>query len=156
MSTEANEKPTTGRYVPKHAPRGRRRIDSTMTVGFVAGALIAIGIAAASLLGDKEARHGVEEGAQRGLACPALTEAAAALNEGDIQAFREAVREAARIAEQTLQTSGQVLGKSERTALELRASIQNKASGTDITDGVLAEALAGCNGPPSTGVDEES
>jgi hypothetical protein len=126
MSTEANEKPATGRHVPKHAPRQPRRIDGTMIVGFVAGALIAIGIAAASLLGNVDTRQGVtpSDPAQRGLACPALEEAAAAFDEGDLPAFRDAVKEAARIAERTLETSGQVFGVPERTALTLRSTIR--------------------------------
>jgi hypothetical protein len=146
MSSEANEKPTTGRHVPKHAPRGRRRIDSTMTVGFVAGALIAIGIAAASLLGADETRPGVTRPApaQRGLACPALVEAAAAFDEGDLPAFRNAVREAARLAVRTLDTSGQLFGKPERAALDLRGTFQHEDSGEGLVGSVLEEGIAAC------------
>jgi hypothetical protein len=146
MSSEANEKPATGRHVPKHAPRGRRRIDSTMTVGFVTGALIAIGIAAAALLGDGQSRQGMirSEPAQRGLACPALTEAAAAFDDGDLPAFRNAVREAARIAEQTLDTSGQLFGKPERAALDLRGTFQHEDSGEGLVGAALEEGIAAC------------
>jgi hypothetical protein len=55
----------------------------------------------------------------QGLACPRLREAAEAYEQGDSASFDRLIAQAAEVAEQTLQTSGQVFGNPERVALEL-------------------------------------
>jgi hypothetical protein len=58
----------------------------------------------------------------RGLACPYLQQAADAYNRGDRLAYNQAIRQAAHIAEDTLQKSGEVFGEPEHIALEIRLS----------------------------------
>jgi hypothetical protein len=55
----------------------------------------------------------------RGGACPLLFQAAAANERGDRVAFSREIEEAAKVAEDTLQTSGEEFGEPERIALEL-------------------------------------
>jgi hypothetical protein len=55
----------------------------------------------------------------QGLACPNLQQAAEAYERGDRGAFEREIAEAAKIAQGTLDKSGQAFGKPERIALEL-------------------------------------
>lgn len=55
----------------------------------------------------------------RGLACPYLLQAADAYAQGDQSAFRQKIQQAARVAQDTLQTSGQAFGDPERVSIEL-------------------------------------
>jgi hypothetical protein len=55
----------------------------------------------------------------RGLACPYLQRAADAYDRGDQAAYNQAIGQAAHVAKDTLQTSGEVFGEPERIALEL-------------------------------------
>jgi len=55
----------------------------------------------------------------RGLACPALQQASDAYAQGDLETYNEAIDNALRIAQDTLQISGQAFGEPERIALEL-------------------------------------
>jgi hypothetical protein len=74
----------------------------------------------------------------RGLACPYLEQAADAYNRGDQVAYKQSIRQAAHIAEDTLQTSGEVFGEPERIALELDLSEGQNAKT------LLAQAQALC------------
>jgi len=55
-----------------------------------------------------------------GLACPYLKQAAEAYDRGDPAMFDDAIERAAKVAEDTLQTSGQTFGTPERIAIQLR------------------------------------
>jgi hypothetical protein len=55
----------------------------------------------------------------RGTACALLAQAARALDAGDEDALAASVREASRVAERTLERSGQTFGIPERTAIQL-------------------------------------
>jgi hypothetical protein len=87
--------------------------------------------------------------AAQGLACPDLQTAAAAYERGDQAEFDRAVAQAAEVAEQTLQTSGQVFGEPESIALELE--LAGDGSGESVrTERLLERALQDCRDMDST------
>jgi hypothetical protein len=61
-----------------------------------------------------------------GLTCPSLEQAAHAFDREDRVTYNQAVDQAANVAEDTLQKSGEVFGKPERIALELRLGRQER------------------------------
>jgi hypothetical protein len=93
--------------------------------------LVVIGAVTAgvALVGDDgplaRVRHGREDPAVRGSACPLLARAAELFSQGDALAFADAVKEASRDAIRTLDRSGEVFGLAERTAVQLRYDLQN-------------------------------
>lgn len=79
---------------------------------------------------------------QRGIACVEMQRAVAARASGDDVAFEQAVREAARLAERTLDVSGQIFGRPERLALELRYAL---GDGDEAVDASLRAAADACS-----------
>lgn len=79
---------------------------------------------------------------QRGVACAEMQRAVAARASGDDVAFEQAVREAARLAERTLDVSGQIFGRPERLALELRYAL---GDGDEAVDASLRAAADACS-----------
>jgi hypothetical protein len=108
-------------------------------------------IAAVALAGFVSTRGGPEqrgaaapEPPQEGVACPHLRKAFEHYQVGDDQAFREAVRTAARVGEQTLQRSGQVFGPPEIAALELDSALAEEGASTAKIEGFLTQARQAC------------
>jgi hypothetical protein len=60
-----------------------------------------------------------QESPSRGVVCPYLQQAAVAYERGDSVAFNKTIERAVKIAEDTLQQSGQTFGEPEHIALEL-------------------------------------
>jgi hypothetical protein len=78
------------------------------------------------------------------LACPLLQEAEVALDAGDEEAFRAAVHEAARVAQRTLDTSGESFGPPERVAIELDFALQQDVD-IETLRSDLERGLAACS-----------
>jgi hypothetical protein len=96
-------------------PRTRWR--STITV--IAVLALAAVVAGALLFNNRTDQSRDHAAPTQGLACPYLQQAADAYERGDRTAFDSAVAQALKVAQDTLQTSGQAFGKPERIALEL-------------------------------------
>lgn len=104
-------------------------------------AIVIAGAVAGTLLFNQEESQPKERGAApvRGPACPYLQQAADAYNSGDDAAFEGAIAQAKDVAEKALQTSGQVFGKPERLALELKLGAHPDVPA------LLAEASSACS-----------
>jgi hypothetical protein len=74
----------------------------------------------------------------RGLACPYLQQASDAYDRGDRVTYNRAVKQAAKVAEETLQKSGEVFGTPERLALDI------ELGRVDDPQHLLSRALAVC------------
>jgi hypothetical protein len=83
-----------------------------------------------------------------GLTCPSLQQAADAYDRGDRAAYNQAIDQAARVAEDTLQKSGEVFGEPERIALEL--SLQQHRPRRSTLD-LLSAAQVACSGKAQRG-----
>jgi hypothetical protein len=68
---------------------------------------------------DQQKEQQEQPALTRGLTCPHLLQAADASGRGDRLAFSREIQAAAKVAEDTLQTSGEEFGEPERIALEL-------------------------------------
>jgi hypothetical protein len=94
---------------------------------FVIAGLTAIVLGAAvvgnQLSGGSTAPEAPAGRPKHGTACPLLAEAFDLSRRGDEQVLSSTVKEAARVAEATLEISGQTYGAPERTALQLRDDI---------------------------------
>jgi flagellar basal body-associated protein FliL len=125
--------------------RGRWR-SITAVVGVLA---VAAGVAAFLFLSSDPDAPIDRAAPARGLACPDLRAAAEAYERGDDAAFDRAIAQAAEVAEQTLQTSGQVFGEPESIALELE--LAGGGSGESVrTERLLERALQDCRDMEST------
>jgi hypothetical protein len=80
---------------------------------------------------------------ERGVACVHLLDAAHAYDDGDQAAFDDAIKRGARVAEDTLQRSGQLFGEPERIALELDLASNKDAAHVER---LLELALRDCQG----------
>jgi hypothetical protein len=105
---------------PSSGPSRRPRWQTIVTAIVVL--MLAGAVAGALLTTHEDARPKERASPTEGLACPYLQQAADAYNGGDRAAFESAISQAATVAEDTLQTSGQTFGKPERIALELGLS----------------------------------
>lgn len=91
-----------------------------LPVATIAGVLAVAGGIAAFLFFTSSSDSADDQSSPRqGLACPYLRQAAAAYEEGDSALFDRTIAQAAKVAEGTLQKSGQAFGEPERIALEL-------------------------------------
>ena len=101
---------------------GRRAVRRSV-VAVVAALVIAAGVASFLLLSSgSDSKTGSAAPPARGLACPYLQQAADAYERGDRPAFDQAIDQAAQVAKEALQRSGEAFGDPERIALELRLS----------------------------------
>ena len=104
-----------------HKPSGDRMRGRWRSITTLVGVLaVAGGIAAFLFLSSEPDLRNEPAAAAKGLACPHLRRAAAAFENGDRDAFDQAIARAAKVAEDTLQISGQIFGEPERIALELQ------------------------------------
>jgi hypothetical protein len=87
----------------------------------------------------------------RGLVCPYLQQAAAAYERGDSVAFNKTIERAVKIAEDTLQRSGETFGGPERIALELGLG-PHEAAGKLLDKAESACSQLGQWIPPNSGV----
>jgi hypothetical protein len=92
-----------------------------------------------------------QESPSRGVVCPYLQQAAVAYERGDSVAFNKTIERAVKIAEDTLQQSGQTFGEPEHIALELGLGPQEAAGK------LLDKAESTCSQlgqwvPPNSGV----
>lgn len=137
-STDA-QPPT--RDEPPPPPSTARRIA-------VVGGLVVAAVVIAVLLmdsADPERAPEGETGPEQGVACPFLRDAFDEFEGGNDAAFQEAVRVAAREAELTLERSGEVFGRPEELALELRSQVERGAGlGDRRLSSVLAQAESSC------------
>lgn len=122
------------------APRVRRLA--------LVGGLVIGGVVAATLLmsaeGPKPSPRA--EPPERGVVCPYLQDAFEQLEDGDAAAFAESVRVAAREGELTLERSGQLFGRPERLALELRSLlVEGGALPADEAASLLGRAQETCS-----------
>jgi hypothetical protein len=106
---------------------------------------VAGGIGAFLFLNQNSGSKPDQVATMRGLACPSLQQASDAYSRGDQVAYNQAISQAAHIAEDTLQTSGQVFGKPERIALEL--DLESNESSTRV-ERLLELAAQGCQETP--------
>ena len=82
----------------------------------------------------------------RGVACSYLSAAFEARRSGDDQAFRDSVKAAARVAEESLDRSGQLFGTPEKLAIELGFALSRaQARGGRYIDGHLDRAAEACS-----------
>lgn len=128
--TPKKHRPYEGKHAP-HTPRGwlsTLSLGSKISIG--AGLLAVIGLASLLLTFDGNPRDSGTELITRGVACPHLAEANRVHKEGDEIAFAESVAEAADAAEEALDTSGQVFGRPEQVAIELRHALEQDAVGS--------------------------
>jgi hypothetical protein len=107
----------------RHAGR-RPRADGGkglwISVATIVGVLVVAGGVAAFLFFSKQPEALDEQRSpRRGLACPLLRQAAEAYERDDLAKFDRTIAQAAKVAEDTLQNSGQEFGAPERIALEL-------------------------------------
>jgi hypothetical protein len=112
------------------------------------GGVVVAAVVVAILLVDSDdpapAPRG-ETGPEQGIACPFLQAAFDEFEAGNEAAFAAAVKIAAREAELTLERSGQVFGRPEELALELRAELARSQS--QFNNGIsrlVAEAEGAC------------
>jgi hypothetical protein len=109
-----------GKHVRSEPARDGRSIGWRSSAGAVAVLAVAGSVAWFSLKTQGSVKEPSERAAPaRGLACPYLLQAANAWKRGDHAAYSEEIAKAARIAEDTLQTSGQDFGEPETIALDL-------------------------------------
>jgi hypothetical protein len=102
--------------------RNQRRARWT-SVAAALGVLAIAGGVAAFLFLSSDPDAPIEQAAPAlGLACPGLQAAAEAYEQGDSASFEQSIAQAAKVAEETLQKSGQAFGEPERIALELELS----------------------------------
>jgi hypothetical protein len=92
-----------------------------------------------------------QESPSQGVVCPYLQQAAVAYERGDSVAFNKTIERAVKIAEDTLQQSGETFGEPERIALELGLGPQEAAGK------LLDKAESTCSQlgqwvPPNSGV----
>lgn len=127
-------------YRPKHAASNRSRI---LKVATLAGAAAAVWIAAlmAGQGGDNSDRTAAP---LQGLACGQLREAVDHWAAGRISLFGDSIRQAARVALRTLDTSGQLFGGPERVALQLDATLEADRPEELVLERLLSRARASC------------
>jgi len=107
----------------RHILREPRKDTRALRARFVATAagLLAVGTGVGLFLflaqGSKQ--QAGQESPSRGVVCPYLQRAALAYERGDSVAFNKTIERAMKIAEATLQQSGQTFGEPEHIALEL-------------------------------------
>lgn len=133
---------------PEGAPAGRTDRARLGALVLSALALVLLGVAVIRLLPDDSSesrREAAGEPPQRGLSCPPLREAESHLLAGDEASFRSSVLAAAAVAEEALDTSGQLVGRPERTALELNHIVRSTGSSSPKVDRWLDRALSSCD-----------
>jgi hypothetical protein len=139
----APESPGSGTSAASTMPRtGWRTIG--MAVAFIAIAgVVAVSIFHTGGTGRNEKRSAPA----RGLACPHLLLASDAYKRGDSDVFSLQITQAAELAQDTLQTSGEVFGEPERIALELHLNPKETSVGIER---MLRLAVQDCQdvGPP--------
>jgi hypothetical protein len=97
-----------------------------------AAILVIAGVVALSLLHTKGSGQKKEQSTSvSGVACPQLLLAADAYGRGDHDAFSLQIAQAARVAQDALQTSGEVFGEPERIALELHLNPKESSAGIE-------------------------
>jgi flagellar basal body-associated protein FliL len=131
-------------------PSGNRGRGRWTSVAAALGVLAVAGGVAAFLFLSSDPDPPTNQAAPaQGLACPDLREAAEAHEQGDSASFDRSIAQAAEVAEQTLQTSGQVFGDPERIALELSLSDGGRGSSAR-AERLLEQALQDCRDIEST------
>lgn len=117
----------------------------TDRVGTRRSALIAVAVAVAAavtisvvLTRDDPDPRRTREPPVRGLACPDLARAVAAMRRGDLEGARAAVVDAARVSQRVLGRSGERFGPPERLALRLITLI---AGGDDLSSSRATASL---------------
>ena len=107
----------------RHILREPLKDTKALRLRFVATAAGALAVGAAVglflFLTEGSNRQARQESPSRGVVCPYLQQAAAAYERGDSVAFNKTIERAVKIAENTLQRSGETFGEPERIALEL-------------------------------------
>jgi hypothetical protein len=114
---------------------------SIALIGAIVGALVIGVILTASE--DVGSPASPEPESERGVACPFLRFALEAFDAGDDTGFANSVRVAARQAELTLERSGQVFGRPEEIALQLRSLVEREPASQTMRD-LLLRAKAYC------------
>jgi flagellar basal body-associated protein FliL len=129
-----------GLAADSYEPSGNGRRGRWRSITAVVGVLaVAGGVAAFLFLSSDPAPPTDQATPALGLACPDLRAAAKAYEQGDDAAFDRSIAQAAEVAEQTLQTSGQVFGEPERIALELELGDEHS------TQRLLARVNVACS-----------
>jgi hypothetical protein len=124
-------------------PSGKRGRVRGASVGAALGILaIAGGVAAFLFLSSAPDPATEQASPAQGLACPHLRAAAEAYGQGDSTSFEQSIAQAARVAEATSRTSGQVFGEPERIALELELSPNQRSARVER---LLELAVQGCH-----------
>ena len=126
-------------------------LSTTAKIVIAIGLLVVAGLAVFLLMGQDEdaAQPSVptepaSPSPASELACPLLEDAEAALDAGDEEAFAEAIRGAAQVAERTLDTSGEAFGPAERAAIELDFQLQGNPDSESLRP-ALERGLRACD-----------
>jgi hypothetical protein len=119
-----NESP--GSHVAKRSRDGGRVRWRSSIVPIVGVLAVAGGIGVFLFLTQQSEPKPEHVSPALGLTCPSLQQAADAFDRGDRVTYSQAVDQAANVAEDTLQKSGEVFGQPERIALELRLGPQER------------------------------
>jgi|SRR5438093_4686268 len=137
------ERPATespGRHIYRR-PGGAGRVRWRSIVTILGVLAVAGGIGLFLFLNQNSGSKPDQAAPMRELACPYLQHAADAYNRGDRLAYDQAISQAAHIAKDTLQTSGEAFGEPERVALEL--DLESNESPTRV-ERLLELALGDC------------
>jgi hypothetical protein len=110
---------------PAERPLSRSRV---LIAVLIAAVLIVAGVGGQMLRNEPQGdtrRSASSDRPARGAACPSLAQAYQLVGDGKMDAFVSTIEEAARVAERTLDRSGQTFGRPERLAIQLSYDIQN-------------------------------
>lgn len=111
-------------------------------LALVGGLVIGAVVAATLLMGAEDPESSPDAEPVRGAVCPYLRDASEQFEVGDVTAFAETVRIAAREAELTLERSGQLFGRPEEIALRLREVLADGDEGS--ARALIGEAKRAC------------
>lgn len=124
----AKDKPSAAERPPE-TEEGGSSASRARRIAVIGGIVVGAVVVAILLMNSDDNNPALGDGAgpEQGVACPFLQDAFEEFEAGNDAAFAEAVRVAAREAELTLERSGQVFGRPEALALELRALMSGPA-----------------------------
>jgi hypothetical protein len=111
--------PPTDRQVLPEPVKLTRRLGLRLITSAAAALAVAAAAGLFLFLTQDSGQHAAQPSPEQGLACPYLHQASDAYERGDTVAFNKTTERAMKIAESTLQESGQTFGEAERIALEL-------------------------------------